>query len=258
MFAISMIPITIKHILANGGFSNAKNLALQAWHARRRNGLERVKTEDEGDEERLLPNGEADDDDELEALNRRTARARAAAADGGGDGDDGNDKLDLQATARLSLEFCMLWFVANYLASACLEYTSVASVTILSSTSSVWTLIACAVMQIERFSVRKLVGVLASLSGIVLISMVDLSGTDNDDDRGNFPHKSQGQIAIGDTMALVSAGIYGLYVVVMKRRVGNEDRVNMPLFFGLLGLFNIVLLWPLFFVLHWTGIEPVS
>lgn len=165
------------------------------------------------------------------------------------------EKLSLRATAVLSLEFCMLWFCANYFASACLEYTSVGSVTILTSTSSVWTLVFCAVMGVDTFTVRKLVGVLASLAGVVLISTVDLSGA-SDEDRGSFPHKSQTSIAIGDGMAFFSAIVYGLYVTVMKRRVGDEDRVNMQLFFGLVGLFNLVLLWPGFFILHWTQIEP--
>lgn len=49
--------------------------------------------------------------------------------------------------------------------------------------------------------------------------------------------------------------MYGAYAVVMKKRVGNEDRVNMPLFFGFVGLFNLVSLWPGFVVLHFTGIE---
>lgn len=43
--------------------------------------------------------------------------------------------------------------------------------------------------------------------------------------------------------------------MVMKKRVGNEDRVNMPLFFGFVGLFNLVFLWPGFFLLHFTGVE---
>jgi solute carrier family 35, member F5 len=165
------------------------------------------------------------------------------------------DKLSLRETTFLSLEFCMLWFCANYFASACLEYTSVGSVTILTSTSSVWTLIFCAAMRVETFSARKLAGVLASLAGVVLISSVDLSGK-SDEDRGNFPHKSQASIAVGDGMAFFSAIVYGLYVTVMKRRVGDEDRVNMPLFFGLVGLLNLFFLWPGFLILHWTGIEP--
>lgn len=168
----------------------------------------------------------------------------------------GDEKLDFRETAIISLEFSMLWFLANYTASACLEYTSVASVTILTSTSSIWTLVLCAMFGIERFTTRKLLGVGASLVGVMLISTVDMSGQ-SDEDRGSFPHKTTAQIAIGDTMALFSAVVYGAYVTVMKKRVGDEDRVDMQLFFGLVGVFNLVLLWPIFFVLHWTGLEPV-
>lgn len=56
-------------------------------------------------------------------------------------------------------------------------------------------------------------------------------------------------------MALLSAVLYGLYAVFMKKRIGDESRVHMPLFFGLVGLFNVLLLWPGFIVLHFTGIE---
>ena len=116
--------------------------------------------------------------------------------------------LSVPETAKLSLEFCLLWFVANYLVAACLEYTSVASSTILTSTSSIWTLLFGALVRVEVFSYKKLIGVLASLAGIILISLVDLSGPDNDENRGNFPHKTQAEIAIGDIMAFGSAVTY--------------------------------------------------
>lgn len=167
------------------------------------------------------------------------------------------EKLSLRATAWLSLEFCMLWFLANYFAVACLEYTSVASATIFTSLSGVFTLLICALARVESFSVRKLVGVLASLAGVALVSSVDLSGK-SDENRGDFPHKTTAEIATGDTMALLSAVVYGAYVTVMKQRVGHEDRVDMSLFFGLVGLFNVVFLWPGLILLHVTGIERVS
>jgi solute carrier family 35 protein F5 len=236
-----MIPISIKYIVQNGGFSHAKSQALHAWR-KQFCGSESFKTRAENEDslmgERLL----ASEEESLDVLHIPKPA----------------EQLSFIETAKLSLEFAMIWFFGNYFASACLEYTSVGSVTILTSTSSVWTLIFCALMKIESFSVRKLIGVLASLTGVLLISLVDLSGDGNDDDRGNFPHKTQAQIAIGDAMALLSAAVYGVYVVVMKARVGNEERVNMPLFFGLVGTFNLLLLWPLFPILHYTGIEPVS
>lgn len=162
--------------------------------------------------------------------------------------------LSVRETAWLSLEFCLLWFTAKYLVTACLEYTSVASFTILTSTSSIWTLIFGAIFGIELFSLRKLIGVLASLAGTFLISSADLSG-ESDDNRGKFPHKSSQQIAIGNAMAIVSAVLYGVYAIAIKNRINNEDRVNMPLFFGLTGLFNLIILWPGFLILHYTGVE---
>ncbi|KAK0615978.1 hypothetical protein B0T17DRAFT_362625 [Bombardia bombarda] len=245
LFAISLIPMTARFVILNGwGALQAR--AVELWHEVRSGvpSSSPSKTmEDEEDEfagERLL----IDDEGALEALDLELPPRR-------------EEKLSLRETAWISLEFCMLWFLANYFASACLEYTSVGSVTILTSTSSIWTLIFCAVTGVEGFTVRKLVGVLASLAGVVLISSVDLSGA-SDENRGNFPHKSTMQIAIGDSMAFFSAIVYGVYVTVMKRRVGNEDRVDMPLFFGLVGLFNVLFLWPGFFILHYTGIETVG
>ena len=180
------------------------------------------------------------------------------------DGDSDNDRkrpgrkegqLGFWETVKLSLEFCALWFAANYFAAACLEYTTVASSTILSSTSSIWTLLIGSLMGVEKFSIRKLIGVLSSLAGIALISSVDLSGS-TDENRGSFPHKTTRELAIGDAMAFFSAIIYGFYTVIMKKRIGDESRVDVLLFFGLVGLCNVLFLWPGFPILHYTGVEP--
>ncbi|KAL5341546.1 hypothetical protein BJX70DRAFT_358229 [Aspergillus crustosus] len=174
----------------------------------------------------------------------------------------GDKKLGLKATAKLSFHFCLLWFTANYFSMACLQFTTVGSTTILTSTSGVWTLIFGALIGVEKFTVRKLTGVVASLIGIILISRVDLSPTDNtpggDGSGGTFPPKTSGEIALGDTMAAFSAVMYGVYTIVLKRQVGDESRVNMQLFFGLVGLFNMFLLWPGFVILHLTGVETFA
>ncbi|KAL2853735.1 hypothetical protein BJX68DRAFT_233566 [Aspergillus pseudodeflectus] len=175
-----------------------------------------------------------------------------------------NQKLGLKATAKLSFHFCLLWFTANYFSMACLQFTTVGSTTILTSTSGVWTLIFGAMIGVERFTVRKLVGVIASLTGIFLISRVDLSLADNtslpssDGGGRTFPPKTPGEIALGDAMAAFSAIMYGVYTIVLKRQVGDESRVNMQLFFGLVGFFNMFLLWPGFIILHLTGAEPFA
>lgn len=237
VFAIALIPRFTKYLLQSG-LRGLRNDVNQMWHEYK-NGVPPGKAmppdEDEAAGDRLL----VDDDDTVDSGSKTT-----------------EEKLSFRETTMLSLEFCMLWFFANYFASACLEYTSVGSATILTSTSSVWTLVFCAIFRVEPFTLRKLAGVMASMVGIVLISTVDLAGA-SDDDRGTFPEKTAAQIAIGDSMAFLSAVVYGMYVTVMKRRVGNEEKVDMKLFFGMVGVFNLLFLWPIFFVLHWTNIEPV-
>lgn len=56
-------------------------------------------------------------------------------------------------------------------------------------------------------------------------------------------------------MALTSALSYATYITLLKVRVGDESRVDMQQFFGFVGLFNVVFLWPGFFVMHYTGLE---
>ncbi|KAJ9639023.1 uncharacterized protein PV06_07420 [Exophiala oligosperma] len=181
--------------------------------------------------------------------------------------------LDIASTARLALTFCILWFGANYFAMACLQHTTVASTTILTSTSSIWTLLIGAFTGTERFTWRKLLGVLGSLVGIVLISHVDLSAASPenvDGDGGSpsslplsrravdvFPDKPASEMMLGNAMALLSAVIYGLYTITLKRTTVKAlpRSLNMPLFFGLVGLWNIVLSWPLFPILHYSGLE---
>lgn len=189
--------------------------------------------------------------------------------------DEKDKHLAFIPTARLALTFCILWFGANYFAMACLQHTTVASTTILTSTSSFWTLLIGAFTGMERFTWRKLCGVLGSLVGIILISRVDLATSSNDEtvlptstpvrsfwvresDTGDtFPEKSPSELALGDSLALLSAIIYGVYTITLKKTTikALPRSLNMPLFFGMVGFFNIILLFPLFPILHLTGLE---
>ena len=48
---------------------------------------------------------------------------------------------------------------------------------------------------------------------------------------------------------------FATYIVVFKVKVGQESRVDMQFFFGLLGACTILFLWPIGLVLHLTGVE---
>ncbi len=181
--------------------------------------------------------------------------------------------LGIIPTARLSFTFCILWFGANYFAMSCLQHTTVASTTILTSTSSFWTLLIGALTQTEKFTWRKLFGVMMSFAGILLISKVDLAARMGGEPAGSatktatlskredtFPEKPAAELALGDALAVLSAMLYGVYTVTLKKATMKAlpRSINMPLFFGFVGMFNFVFLFPLFPILHYTGLETFA
>lgn len=170
--------------------------------------------------------------------------------------EDSNGQLSIAETAKLSLQFGFLWFAASYCLLVCLENTTVASSTILTATASVFTLIFGTLAGIETLTARKIAGVIASLAGVMLIASVDYSGKSSDEEhRGNFPEKTRWELVLGNTLGLLSAVIYGIYTVLMKKRIPDENKVNVQIFFGFVGLINVLCFWPGFFILHYTGIE---
>ncbi|CAI6836438.1 ANL_collapsed_G0040850.mRNA.1.CDS.1 [Saccharomyces cerevisiae] len=168
-------------------------------------------------------------------------------------------RLTLYETIKLSAEFCILWFTANLVTNASLAFTSVASQTILSTTSSFFTLFIGAICHVESLSKSKVLGSFISFVGIIMVTksdshqryqrhIADVSGDDNDAVR----------VLVGNLLALAGAVLYGVYSTLLKREVGDETRVNMKIFFGFVGLFNLLFLWPSLIVLDFFGWEPFS
>lgn len=114
--------------------------------------------------------------------------------------------------------------------------------------SGFFTLAIGSFLKIEAFSSVKLIAVSGSLLGVALVSEYDRGSPSMEPSAPKAP-------LFGDILALMSALFYGCYTVLLKVKIQNESRVNFSLFFGFVGLFNILLLWPIFGVLHWTGVE---
>lgn len=107
-----------------------------------------------------------------------------------------------------------------------------------------------------------------SFSGVILVSLSDSSQTAAPDGAipvisdtisrvRRFIHNEEySNPLLGDLLALSSAVFYAFYVTLLKVRIRQESRINMQLFFGFVGLFNILFLWPLGLILHYTGAEP--
>ncbi|CEP64255.1 uncharacterized protein LALA0_S10e06018g [Lachancea lanzarotensis] len=173
-------------------------------------------------------------------------------------------KLSLPATIQLSAQFCILWFLANLVTNASLSYTSVASQTILSSTSSFFTLLVGSLFHVESINRIKILGSLVSFVGIVLVTKSDAqSSAKTDQVHLAIPFrfhddKSNPDAFVtfcGNLLALSGALCYGLYCTLLKWRIKDESRVNMKIFFGFVGLLTLVLLWPTIIFLHVMGWE---
>lgn len=147
-------------------------------------------------------------------------------------------------TARTALMFCVLWFIANYSFQLALEPGETAMVTLLSSTSSFFTMLLAAIFPSaggDNFTFSKFVAVIMSVAGTTMVSLSEL----------NEPHMTK-----GIALAVMSAFFYAAYLVLVKRKNDTEERIDLPLFFGFVGICNIFLMWPLFFVLNFSRIEP--
>ncbi|OWZ66383.1 hypothetical protein AYX14_05974 [Cryptococcus neoformans] len=168
--------------------------------------------------------------------------------------------LTVRETAKIAAWWSIVWFIANWAVNASLAWTSVASVTILSSTSGFFTLALGRICRVESLTSTKLIAVIASFLGVLLVTHSDsLPSTSPPSPSGPSSLSSASSHPIfGDALALTSAAFYAVYVILLKVRVVDEERADMQLMLGFAGLFNTIFLIPIFPLLHYTGLEPFS
>ncbi|TKY88125.1 hypothetical protein EX895_002835 [Sporisorium graminicola] len=194
--------------------------------------------------------------------------------------------LTLKETAVLASQFTLVWFGANWAINAGLGLTSVASGTTIGSASGFFTLALGAALGVDRFTLPRLGAVCISALGVAAVTFADrdtatstisaaadtgavvLNGLRKRSSSSEPMLKPMLMAAaaagkppnapLGDMLALLSAFLYSLYVMLLKTRIGSEDRISMPLMFGIVGAINILCLWPMLPLLHFSGIESFS
>ncbi|XWS27071.1 hypothetical protein CRYUN_Cryun26dG0085100 [Craigia yunnanensis] len=154
-------------------------------------------------------------------------------------------KKDRMLTAKeiAAFGFCMapIWFSTEYLTNAALARTSVASTTLLSSTSGLFTLIIGALLGQDSLNTVKVVSVIISIAGV---GMTTLGNTWAADESKSGANKSGNHTLLGDLFAILSAMTYELFTVLLKKFSGEEgERVDMQKLFGYIGLFALVVAW---------------
>ena len=139
----------------------------------------------------------------------------------------------LQTYVRVALTICPAWMLANYLFNVSLDSTSVASNSMLSTTSNLWTLFFSACFLGDPINPLHVVAVMFAMAGSAFVATSDADSS------------SGGNTWQGDLLALVSACMYGCYSVMLKYCLPDDDSgVSMPLLFGFIGLFVLVAGWP--------------
>ncbi|AQK66335.1 EamA-like transporter family [Zea mays] len=141
------------------------------------------------------------------------------------------------------------WFLAQLTFNLSLRYTTVTSNTILSSTSSLFTFLVALVFLGETFTWLKLISVLLCMGGTIIVSLADSSSSVN---------AIATNPRLGDFLSIVSAGLYAVYITLIRKKLPDEKgqgQVSMAQFLGFLGLFNMLFFLPVALVLNFAKLE---
>ncbi|XP_068645686.1 thiamine-repressible mitochondrial transport protein THI74-like [Aristolochia californica] len=154
--------------------------------------------------------------------------------------------------AKVSLLICPFWFLAQLAFNLSLKYTTVTSNTILSSASSLFTFLVSLVFLGEKFTWVKLFSVLLCMAGTIIVSL-------GDSEAGASSVASDP--LLGDILALVSAGLYAVYITLIRKKLPDEEKgegqASMAQFLGFIGLFNLLIFLPVALVLNFIKVESV-
>ncbi|KQJ84953.1 uncharacterized transporter C405.03c [Brachypodium distachyon] len=170
-------------------------------------------------------------------------------------GDVKEQELSTKQIAIYGLYLCPIWFVTEYLSNAALARTSVASTTVLSSTSGLFTLFIGVLLGQDSINVAKVIAVFVSMAGVAMTTMGQTWAADESEVSNSGATQ---RTLLGDMFGLLSAVSYGLFTVLLKKFAGGEGsgKVDVQKLFGFLGLFSLCLLWWLVWPLTALGIEP--
>ncbi|KMT05605.1 hypothetical protein BVRB_7g167460 [Beta vulgaris subsp. vulgaris] len=154
--------------------------------------------------------------------------------------------------ARVSLLICPFWFLSQLTFNLALKYTTITSNTILCTSSSLFTFMLSLAFLGEKFTWLKLMGVLLCMGGTIIVSL-------GDTEAGRSIINSER--VLGDIMSLSSAGLYAVYITLIRKMLPADEKsgkVSMAQFLGFLGLFNMVIFLPVVLVLHFTKMESFT
>ena len=144
----------------------------------------------------------------------------------------------------------LLFIAAQAFYNVSLQYLSLTTSTILSSTSPLFTFLFGLVILKQRFLILSGTGVLLAMGGAVLAAIY----------RPETPVASDnvellGKSFVGMLLATGAAVCFGLVNTLTRKWLGDDDDNHTGTLFGFIGIISIILAPPTLFAAHITGIE---
>jgi solute carrier family 35 protein F5 len=151
-----------------------------------------------------------------------------------------NKKPSWWMVALTGFPFAVLYFAANYFCVASFVYAYYSSATILSNASGLFSLVLGRICGVEELTIFKIISVVFTFSGVLFLKIFEATATD--------PMKRPW---LGNLYSIISAFLYGCYSTYLKCVVGEgeQEDISGATMFGLVGLYSLVLFWPLLIVL---------
>ncbi len=147
---------------------------------------------------------------------------------------------------RAACQVAPLWFFAQLAFNISLSKTSVTSNTILSSAASLFTFIFSVLLLSEKFTYFKLSCILALIFGTAMVTYSDAAAQED----------GSTSSLVGDIMCLISAVLYGLYTVSLRKLIrGDDASVPMTLFFAMMGMLIACLTGPILCITALAGVH---
>lgn len=152
----------------------------------------------------------------------------------------------------LAFQISLVYFSYNLCILESLQFTSASNQTVIGTTSSIFTVFIGAYLKFDRFSLKKLFCVFASLLGVFLINYSESKKEAGLDDNIFQPRNP----FLGNCFALVGAFMYATYLILMKMKCGMGDKTtNERQLFGYVGVITILLGIPTLFIVDLFDIE---
>jgi len=153
----------------------------------------------------------------------------------------------MSSVAKLSATIGLLWLCSAGIFNLSLEYTSVATNTVLSSTTSVFTFLLSLLICKDTFRWSSLSAAILSLLGCSVVACQVPK---------NLEASAVTNSTLGDALALTSAGLFALASVLLRRFA--PDDLDLGSYMGVTGLIALGIAPGLLYVAHIGGLEQFA